>query len=163
MRIIRKATLDDLAAITGIYNEAVLRTEATFDFEPKTVEQRKPWFNDHDSRHPILVAEQDGLVAGWASLSKWSDRRGYSDTTEVSLYVEKENQRRGLGRQLLEAIIEEGRKVGLHTVIAQIAESNQPSLVLFRSEEFEQVGVLKEVGRKFGRLLNVCIMQRIYG
>ena len=162
MRIIRKATLDDLAAITEIYNEAVLQTEATFDFEPKTVEQRKPWFSDHDSRHPILVAEQDGLVVGWTSLSKWSDRRGYSDTAEVSLYVKKENQRGGIGRQLLEAIIEEGRKVGLHTVIAQIAGSNQPSIGLFKSEEFEQVGFLKEVGRKFGKLLNVCIMQRIY-
>lgn len=161
MLIIRRATLEDLAAITEIYNEAVLQTIATFDAEPKTVEQRKSWFADHDLRHPILVAEQDGLVAGWASLSKWSERRGYANTAEVSLYVKKEHRRRGLGRQLLEALMEEGRKSGLHTVIAQIAEGNEPSIVLFKSEKFEQVGVLKEVGRKFGKLLDVYIMQRI--
>jgi L-amino acid N-acyltransferase YncA len=84
------------------------------------------------------------------------------NTAEVSQYVRKGHQRRGIGRQLLEALIEEGRKAGLHTVIAQIAESNEPSIVLFKSEELELVGVLKEVGRKFGKLLNVWIMQRIY-
>ena len=162
MPIIRRATLEDLTAITEIYNEAILQTVATFDAEPKTVEERKDWFTHHDSKHPILVAEQDETVTGWASLTKWSDRRGYSDTAEVSLYVKKEHQRRGIGKQLLEALIEEGRKIGLHTVIAQIAGSNEPSITLFQHEKFEQVGVLKEVGRKFGNLLDVYIMQKIY-
>ncbi len=162
MLTVRKAEANDLGAITEIYNEAVLHTEATFDCEAKTVEQRNTWFNEHDTRHPLLVAEQDGVVVGWASLSKWSDRRGYADTVEVSLYVKREHHRKGIGRQLLKSLIEEGRKVGFHTVIGVIAESNKPSIALFESEGFELAGVLKEVGTKFGKLLNVRLFQRIY-
>jgi len=71
---IREATITDLPAITEIYNEAVLTTDATFDNEPKTIEQQQVWFAGHDKRHPILVAEMGGSVVGWASLSEWSSR-----------------------------------------------------------------------------------------
>jgi phosphinothricin acetyltransferase len=162
MLTIRKATLEDLVAITEIYNEAILQTVASFDIEPKTMEEQKIWFADHGPKQPILVAEQDGHVAGWASLSKWSDRCAYSDTAEVSLYVKKEHREKGIGRKLLQAIIEEGEKSGLHTVIARISEGNEPSLNIFKSERFKHVGVMKEVGRKFGKRLDVHVMQRIY-
>src|SRR5205823_4527909 len=81
---IRRAGLDDLPAITAIYNEAIRGTTATFDTEPKAVAERLPWFESHDERHPILVAEADGEVVGWASLSRWSERRAYDDTAETS-------------------------------------------------------------------------------
>ena len=71
---IREATITDLPAITEIYNEAVLTTDATFDNEPKTIEQQQVWFSGHDGRHPILVAETGGRAVGWASLSEWSSR-----------------------------------------------------------------------------------------
>jgi phosphinothricin acetyltransferase len=159
---IRKATLEDLPAITEIYNDAILQTVATFDTEPKTIEDRKTWLKNHDSKHPLLVAEQDGLVVGWASLSKWSDRRGYADTAEVSLYVEKMHRRTGFGKKLLKSIVQAGQEAGLHTVIAQIVEGNAPSINLFKHEGFAEVGVLREVGWKFGNLLDVCILQKIY-
>jgi L-amino acid N-acyltransferase YncA len=162
MLTIRKATLEDLVAITEIYNEAILQTVATFDTEPKTIEEQTTWFVNHDSKHLILVAEQDGLVAGWASLSKWSDRCAYSDTAEISLYVKKEHHRKGIGRKLLKQIVKEGQKNGLHTLIARITEGNEPSVNLFKHERFELVGVMKEVGRKFGKLLDVYLMQRIF-
>lgn len=162
MVTIRRAALKDLAAITEIYNEAILQTVATFDTRPKTVEDQKPWFTDHDSTHPILVAVQDGLVVGWASLSKWSDRCAYSGTAEVSLYVKKEHQGKGIGRKLLKTLVAKGEKTGLHTVIARITEDNEASLKLFKSEGFELVGVMREVGRKFGKLLDVNVMQKIY-
>jgi L-amino acid N-acyltransferase YncA len=159
---IRKATPEDLPAITEIYNDAVLQTVATFDTEPKTVQERKTWFKNHDSKHPLLVAEQDGLIVGWASLSKWSDRRGYADTAEVSLYVEKMHRRTGFGKKLLKSIVQAGQEAGLHTVIAQIVEGNEPSINLFKHEGFAEVGVLKEVGWKFGKVLDVHVMQKIY-
>ena len=162
MLTIRKATLEDLVAITEIYNEAILQTVATFDTEPKSIEEQMIWFANHDSKHPILVAEQDALVAGWASLAKWSNRCAYSDTAEISLYVKKEHRRKGIGRKLLEQIVKEGQKNGLHTVIARITEGNDPSVNLFKHERFELVGVMKEVGRKFGKLLDVYLMQRIF-
>jgi len=162
MLTIRKAAMEDLAAITEIYNEAILKTVATFDTEPKTVEEQKPWFESHDSRHPILVAEQDGTIVGWASLSKWSDRCAYSDTAELSVYVKEELRGRGIGKKLMREILDQGQKKGLHTVLARIAESNEVSVRLHEAFGFEHVGTMKEVGRKFGKLLDVHMMQKIY-
>ncbi len=162
MLTIRKAAMKDLGAITEIYNEAVLKTVATFDTEPKTVEEQKPWFKSHDSRHPILVAEQDDAIVGWASLSKWSDRCAYSDTGEISVYVKEERRRKGTGKKLIQEILDQGQKVGLHTVVARIAESNEISVRLHEAFGFEHIGTMKEVGRKFGKLLDVYLMQKIY-
>jgi len=162
MLTIRRAALPDLSAITEIYNVAILNTIATFDTEPKTDEEQKSWFDGHGPKYPILVAEQDNLVVGWASLSMWSNRCAYSDTAEASLYVREERQGQGIGRKLMEAITQEGRKAGLHTVIARIAEGNELSIHLAESAGFKHIGIMKEVGRKFGKLLDVYLMQLIY-
>lgn len=162
MIIIRKATIDDLPAITEIYNQAILTTTATFDTEPKSLDDQKVWFESHSYKYPLLVAEEDRKVTGWASLSKWSDRCAYSDTAEISLYIDEKQRGKGIGRKLLEAIIREGEKTGIHSIIARIAEGNEVSIHLHQSIGFEHIGVMKEVGRKFGRLLDVHLMQKIY-
>jgi phosphinothricin acetyltransferase len=159
---IRSARREDLDSITEIYNEAVIKTVATFDTEPKTYEDQKKWFNDHESKNPILVAELNGVIVGWASLSKWSDRCAYSDTAEISLYVREEYQGKGIGRHLIETIIKEGKKTGLHTIIARITEGNESSLHLHRSVGFTYIGIMKEVGKKFGKRQDVHLMQKIY-
>jgi L-amino acid N-acyltransferase YncA len=162
MLTIREAKLPDLGAITEIYNEAILKTAATFDTQPKTPEEQKSWFAEHGPKYPMIVAEQDGHVVGWASLSMWSDRCAYTDTAEGSLYVKEEYQGKGIGRKLLEAIIQAGQKAGLHNVVARITEGNEVSIHLCESVGFEHIGVMKEVGRKFGKLLDVNLMQKIY-
>ncbi len=162
MLIIRPARPDDLNAITKIYNEAILTTDATFDTEPKTDEEQRTWFINHGPKNPILVAELDSTVVGWASLSDWSDRCAYSDTAEISLYVKENSRGKGIGKKLLEEIIQEGEKVGLHTIIARITTGNQQSIHLHENLGFEHIGVMREVGRKFGRLLDVLLMQKIY-
>ncbi len=162
MITIRKATVEDVTAITEIYNEAILNTTATFDTQPKNIAEQQIWFSNHQPRHPILVAQQNDQVVGWASLSKWSDRCAYSDTAEASLYVKKEYRAKGIGRQLLKMLIDDGRNIGLHTVIARITGDNQASRHLFKSMGFEDIGVMREVGRKFGKLLDVYLMQKIY-
>jgi L-amino acid N-acyltransferase YncA len=162
MMTIRPATTDDIPAITEIYNQAVLTTTATFDTETRRLAEQQTWFTNHDARHPVVVAELDGAVVGWASLSQWSDRRAYADTAEISVYVSEAFRGRGVGRRLLEAIVQEGQRVGLHTVIARIADGNAVSVHLHRSVGFEPIGVMKEVGRKFGKLLDVHLMQKIY-
>src|SRR5271157_1784135 len=105
MLTIRPAKLEDLNGITQIYNEAVQTTAATFDTEPKTVEEQKVWFENHGPKHPIQVAELDRMISGWASISRWSDRLAYSDTGEISLYVKEEFRGRGIGRKLLAAVV----------------------------------------------------------
>jgi len=162
MLTIRQAALEDLGAITEIYNEAILKTAATFDTEPKTPEEQKSWFANHSPKCPILVAQQYDLIVGWASLSTWSDRCAYSDTVEISLYVKEGHQGTGIGRKLLEAIIQQGQRAGFHTVIARITEGNEASIHLCESVGFEHIGIMKEVGRKFGKFLDVYLMQKIY-
>jgi len=159
---IRRATQTDLDQITEIYNDAIQKTSATFDTEPKTREQQEIWFAGHDDRHPLLVADEDGIVAAWASLSQWSDRCAYSDTVEISLYVREESRRKGIGKQLMRSILHEGKIVGLHTVIARIAGSNKISADLCKSFGFQYIGTMREVGKKFGNLLDVHLMQLIY-
>ena len=162
MLTVRPATSADLPAITEIYNEAIRKSVATFDTEPKTPEEQMIWFADHGPKCPILVAEENGVVVGWASLSNWSDRCAYSDTAEISLYVHEEHQGKGIGRKLLETIVAEGQRAGLHTIVARIAEASETSTHLHKSVGFEHIGTMKEVGRKFGRLLDVYLMQKIH-
>ena len=159
---IRKAKLTDLKEITKIYNEAILKTVATFDTEIKSLQEQKIWFESHGLKNPIIVAEQNGIIIGWASLSQWSDRCAYSDTAEISLYVKEKYQGRGIGKKLMESIIIEGKKVGLHAIIARITEGNKLSIHLHDKFGFEHIGVMKEVGKKFGKRLDVYLMEKIY-
>lgn len=162
MFVIRQAELKDIPDITEIYNEAILNTVATFDVEPKTEGEQMAWFASHHFKNPILVAELDGVVVGWASLSKWSVRRAYSDTAEISLYAREGYRGRGIGKKLLEAIVRKGEEVGLHTIIARITEDNGESIRLHKSSGFKDIGIMREVGRKFGKVLDVRLMQKIY-
>lgn len=158
---IRRAELADAPAIAEIYNEAILTTTATFDTEPKSVEERTRWLQSHDERHPVLVAEVGGKVVGWASLTRWSDRCAYDDTAETSFYVLSTHRGCGIGRTLKEAIIEEARRLRYHTLIARVAEESRESLHLNERAGFVHVGMLKEVGLKFGRRLGVHILQKM--
>lgn len=160
---IRDALIKDLPGITIIYNEAILETVATFDTSPKTPDEQEEWFMEHGKANPIVVAEESGIIVGWAALSKWSDRCAYSDAAEMSVYVKKEHQGKGIGRKLMRAVLDKGRKAGLHTVLARIAEGNEISIRLHEAMGFQHIGIMKEVGKKFGRLLDVYLMQKLYG
>ncbi len=160
--MLRPATLHDVPAITAVYNQAVLTTVATFDTEPKTIGDRRRWFREHDARHPIIVAESGGTLAGWAALTPYSERRAYEDTAEIAVYVEESFRGRGIGRQLAVVILQLGGDAGLHSLISRIAEGNEASLRLTESLGFFSVGTMKEVGRKFGHRLDVHILQYIY-
>ena len=156
---IRRATLDDALAIAEIYNEAIRTTTATFDTEPKSVEDRLRWLEDHDERHPVFVAELDGQVAGFASLTKWSDRPAYQQTVESSFYVAERFRGQGIGRALKQTVVEEAKRLGYHTLLARAAEGSEASIHLNKAFGFQHVGTMKEVGFKFGRWLDVHIMQ----
>lgn len=158
---IRKAELADLDAIREIYNEAILTTLATFDLEPKSVQERTEWFKSHDERFPILVALVDDKVVGWASLTRWSDKKAYDVTAETSFYVRSSHRGQGIGRKLKTAIIDEARRLGFHSLLARVTETSLESIHLNEDAGFVHVGTLKEVGQKFGRLLSVHMMQKI--
>ena len=158
---IRRAKLADLDAITAIYNDAIATTTATFDTEPKSAAEQLRWFEEHGERYPVVVAVLDGNIVGWASLSRWSDRCAYADTAETTFYVAAGYRGRGIGRQLKQAIIEEAQRLRFHTLIARVAEGSDASLHLNESFGFVHIGTMREVGRKFGRLLDVHLLQKM--
>ncbi|HOS47219.1 MAG TPA: N-acetyltransferase family protein [Bacteroidia bacterium] len=162
MLTIRQATVNDMGIVADIYNDAILNTTATFDTEIKTLENRIQWLNQHSAMNPVIVGELDGIVVGWASLSKWSDRCAYDTTAEVSVYVHKDFRDRGIGRKLLEVITLEGEKAGLHTILSRITQGNEKSIHLHEIFGYEHVGVLREVGMKFGQFLDVHMMQKVF-
>ncbi len=159
---IRRANQADLVAITGIYNEAVLNTTATFDTEPKTLVEQEEWFRQHaEPPFLVLVAEEDGIVVGWASLGPWSDRRAYAETAQCSVYVHGDCRGKGIGKALLQDLLAAAKEAGLHTVIGSIAEGNEASMRLVVSLGFDHLGTMREVGFKFGKRLDVLMVQRI--
>jgi phosphinothricin acetyltransferase len=161
---IRPAKITDLAAITEIYNEAVLNTTATFDTDPKTLAEQEAWLAEHSTpNHPVLVAELGDQVVGWASMSAWSGRCAYAETGEISLYVAANQRGQGIGKQLMAAIMQAGQAGGLHTVLARIVGGNAVSIRLHEAEGFQLVGVMREVGYKFEQQLDIYLMQKIYG
>jgi len=160
MASLRPAIESDLPAVTDIYNQAVLRATGTFDTEPKTVEQQREWFARHGASHPVIVAEEASGVVGWASLSPYSDRCAYARTAEVSVYIDEKARGRGLGGALLEGVLEAGRRAGLKQVLARITEGNEASLRLHAKSGFFEAGRLKQVGEKFGKVLDVHLLQK---
>ncbi|MDE2511602.1 MAG: N-acetyltransferase [Elusimicrobia bacterium] len=159
MAAIRPAREEDLPAVTAIYNEAVERTTGTFDTEPKTLAQTAAWFRSHGETHPVLAAEEDGRVVAWASLSPWSDRCAYARSAEVSVYVEVPARGRGIAGELLDELLRRGRAAGVKQALARITQDNEASLRLHARRGFAEVGRLRRVGEKFGRVLDVHILQ----
>ena len=158
---IRDATAHDLPAIFAVYDEQVLHGTATFETEPKSMEERLAWFEAHPrDRYPVIVAEEDGAVAGWGRLQPWSPRQAYARTAENSVYVRKEARGRGAGRALLVALLDRARAAGIAVVVARIAEGNPASVRLHEAAGFRTFGTMRRVGEKFGRILDVQLMDR---
>ncbi|MBO8126602.1 MAG: N-acetyltransferase [Firmicutes bacterium] len=157
---IRLAEIGDLSRINDIYNTFVEKSTATFDTQPTSIEQREEWFAQHGGIYPVLVAEEKEVM-GWGSLSPFSQRPAYRFTVEHSIYVAEEYQRQGIGTRLLEELMARAIEGGFHTMVARITGENQASVNLHKKYGFEQVGLLKEVGYKFGRWLDVIYMQKI--
>ena len=159
---IRRATHEDAAAIADIYNQSVGCSTATFDTELETASDRMRWLDEHTAQqHPVLVAERDGVVVGWASLSRYSTRCAYEATVEASAYIDESETGRGLGTALSEALFEAGRAGGVHAILSRICTENTASLAMARKLGFFEIGVMREVGVKFGRSLDVMWLEKI--
>lgn len=160
--LVRPAIEEDLPAITAIYNHAVSTSVATFHTNPRTPREQWTWLMDREPGHPVLVAVRDGTVIGWTALGPWSDREAYSGTVEVSTYVAASHRGMGVGRMLRSILDEETSRLGHHAVISLIADGNTASIHLNESLGFVRTGILREVGFKFGRRIDVVIMQKLY-
>ncbi|HCL66322.1 MAG TPA: GNAT family N-acetyltransferase [Rhizobium sp.] len=157
---IRDAVEADLPAIRDIYNHAVEHTTAIWNEVLIDVDNRRAWMELRRAKgFPVLVAEKDGKVAGYASYGDWRAFDGYRHTVEHSVYVDKECRGTGIGKLLLQTLIEHARANGKHVMIAAIEAENQPSIALHERLGFRLVGIHKEVGTKFGRWLDLAMME----
>ena len=159
---VRLATVEDAEAIRTIYNREVTGSMVTFDLVPRTLEDQQAWLRAHAGAHPAVVAEtDDGVVTGFGSLSSYRSRPAYSTTVEDSVYVHHEHRGEGVGRLVLAELVRLAEVHGFHAVMARIVGGHQASISLHEGCGFELVGVEREVGRKFGRWLDVALMQRL--
>jgi len=159
--LLRPATLDDAEAIRSIYNIEVTTSTVTFDLVPRSLEDQRSWLASRSGAHAVVVAEVDGVVAGFGSLSPWRDRPAYSTTVEDSVYVHRDHQGAGLGKALLDRLVDTATAHGFHACMARIVGGHEASIALHRACGFDVVGVEKEVGRKFNRWLDVVLMERM--
>ncbi len=158
---VRLAGPDDAEGIRLIYNVEVTEATVTFDLVPRSLEAQQRWLAAHAGVHPAVVAVDQGEVVGFGSLSPYRDRPAYSTTVEDSVYVRRDRRGRGVGRALLEELVRLATLHGFHAVIGRVVGGHDASIALHRSCGFELVGVEKEVGRKFGRWLDVVLMERL--
>ena len=161
---IRDAREDDLPRILDITNDAILKTTAVWSREPTTLDARRQWLTDRTGRGcPVLVAEAGGGVVGFASYGDFRPWDGYRHTVEHSIYVDAAARGRGIGSALLSALIARAELAGKHVMVAGIDGENAVSIRLHQRHGFEKTGHLHEVGRKFGRWLDLVFMQRTLG
>jgi phosphinothricin acetyltransferase len=157
---VRNALPADCARISEIYNYYVLNSTATFAVEAELLRTRMEWFEEHEREGlPIVVAECDGNVVAWGSLSYYHRRCAYRQTLEPSVYVDHNYVRRGFGKALTQRLIELARTRGDHVLVGLACSENKESIAMTEASGFQRVGVLKEVGRKFDRWLDVTILQ----
>jgi len=158
---IRPAVREDAAAIAEIYNQGILERIATFEAEPRTVEQMEEWVAEHGGRYPALVGEIDGQVVGWASVGTYRPRACYAGIGEYSIYVHRDWRGRGLGRVLVQALIDEAERQGYWKLVSRIFTFNTASLKVARDLGFREVGIYERHARLDGDWLDVVIVERL--
>jgi phosphinothricin acetyltransferase len=157
----RLAEIRDAEALRAIYNPEVLESTVTFDLVPRSLADQLAWIEEHSGPYPAIVAEHDDHVVGFASLTAYRPRPAYATTVEDSVYVRRDQRGTGVGSLLLGSLMELAQDHGFHAVIARIVGDHESSISLHAKHGFEIIGREQEVGRKFGRWLDVVLMQRM--
>lgn len=160
--VVRPGAEGDLPRLTEIYNHYIEHTPITFDIEPITVEQRRPWFDAHPphGRHRLLVAEAAGTVLGYATSSAFRAKRAYETSVESTVYCAPDAGGRGVGTLLYKELFELLATQDVHRVYAGVTQPNPASMALHRKFGFQPIGVYREVGRKFDRYWDVAWFER---
>ena len=155
---IRPAQLADSSEINRIYNYYVRNSTCTWHLTEETLENRKNWFKSRSPAHPVIVAEIQGKIVGWASISTYNSRQGWAATVEDSVFVDHEFHRQGIGKKLLQRVLSLAAELGHQSVIARISGEQNASIQLHEAVGFKQAGLLKGVGKKFSQDLDCVYM-----
>ncbi len=159
---IRHATEADVPGILDIHNDAIRRLDAIWTEAEETLEDRRAWLKERQEKgFAVFVAEEGGTVLGHASYGTYRSRSGYNKTVEHSIYLRKEAQGRGIGKALMQALIDDARARGFHLMVAVIDAKNAGSIAFHERFGFEMAGILPQAGHKFGRWLDQVYMYLI--
>ena len=154
--MIREVRLEDVKAITAIYNEYVINSTATFETQPVKEEEMCTRVRAISTNFPYFVYEADNEIAGYCYAHPWKEKAAYKYTLETTIYLSPKHTGKGIGRQLLQKLIDECRRRGFHALIACITEGNETSNILHAKLGFNQVSRFEQVGLKFDRWLGVA-------
>lgn len=159
---LRSYKTEDTQDILAIINYNILNSTALYDYNIRSYDQQKEILEDKIKKgFPIIVAEYGGKVVGFGMYSEFRFREAYKFTVEHSVYVDKEYHGKGIGKLLLQELIQLAKKQNLHTMIAVIDSENQSSVEFHKKYGFKTVGIIKESGFKFDRWLHSVFMQLI--
>jgi L-amino acid N-acyltransferase YncA len=158
---LRAGRESDAAGIAAILNHYIEHTTATFFTEPVTPEDRYEWITRRRPEHTLWVADLHGQPIGWAALADHKPRGGYRHTVENSIYLHPAHVGRGLGRRLLDQVLEDARRAGFHLVVAGACSESVASIALHESAGYERAGHFRQIGRKFDRWLDVIYLQKL--
>lgn len=160
---IRPITLRDAEALMAIYNREVLGSRVTLDLVPRSISQQRAWIEEHQGVYPALLACEISTeeVVGFASVSPYRIRPGYSTTVENSIYIAPSHQGKGLGKFLLSSILDEAARHGFHACIARVAADHVASIALHKSLGYFEVGIEREIGRKFGKWIDMLLLEKL--
>ncbi len=160
--VVRGAERRDAEGIRRLYNHFVETSTALFDLVPRTLDEQVRWIDEHSGGHPAVVAVlDDDTVVGFGSLTPFRTRPAYATSVEDSVYVDERMHGQGIGRRILEELVGLATDYGFHAVFARITGDNDASIGLHAACGFEVVGREREVGRKFGRWLDVVEMEKL--
>jgi len=158
---IRKGTRPDLPEIGDIYNHAILNLTATFDENIKSVLEFEEWLSFHQNpTYPLIVAMEDNIVLGWATISPLIPRTAARFTGETSIYIRDDMYGRGIGSKLLAALISKGEKQGYRSLVGLITNNNEASIKLHEKHGYKIVGRYEDAGYKFSKWLDLILMQK---
>ena len=159
---VRPAVRDDLPRLTEIYNDYVVNTPITFDIETYTVEQRQSWFKQFSERgrYRLMVAEENGLVLGYAGTTRFRPKAAYETTVETTIYCAQEATGKGVGSLLYGALFETLKEEDINRIVGGYTLPNPASAALHARFGFKPIGIFTQVGRKFGRYWDVSWNER---
>lgn len=159
---LREITEADLGRVGDIYNHAVLRTDTTLDTDPKTHAELVAWLRHHDERYPAIGAFAGGDLVGYGTLSPFAARGGYRASAELSIYLDPASVHRGIGTMLGRHLVDHAERAGMSTVLGLVTSTNAPCIRMLDKLGFEHFGVMRCIGHKMGRLVDLLVLQRLF-
>jgi L-amino acid N-acyltransferase len=159
---LRPATIQDVPQILAIVNHAIATSTANYNYEPQTLAEQTAWFESKQQHNfPVWVAVVEDLAVAFGTYGTFREKMGYRYTVEHTIYVQENQQRKGIGKALLIQLVTQAKAEGYHAMIGGIDAKNKESIAFNQKMGFEIVGHLKEVGYKFDQWLDLCFVQRL--